>query len=99
MEISYSADVNDLDRPAYDAQAERPDLPIRLRVQPTLLRVKPGKVGGNHKAWAGVSWTLECKDAEEAIAIRDALKSFFLALSRVGPAIVQQGLTQLSQVK
>lgn len=99
MEISYSADVTDLNRPAYEAQAERPDLPIRLRVQPTLLRVKPGAIGGNHKSWPGVSWTLECKDAEEAIAIRDALRSFFLALSRVSPRVIEASLTQLSQMK
>lgn len=99
MEISYSADVIDLDRPAYEAQAERPDVPIRLRVQPTLLRTAPGKAGGNHKSWPGVSWTLECKDAEEAIAIRDALRSFFLALSKVGPKVVETGLTRLSLMK
>lgn len=99
MEVSYSADVADLDRAAYEAQAERPDLPIRLRVQPTLLRSKPGQIGGNHKSWPGVSWTLECKDAEEAIAIRDALRTFFLALSRVGPNQVETSLTRLVHLK
>ena len=67
MEITYSADAVDLDRPAYDAQAERPDRPIRLRVQPTLLRVRQGETVGNHRSWTGVSWTLECATAEEAI--------------------------------
>lgn len=93
MEISYSADVPDLDRPAVEAKAERPDRPIRLRVQPTLLRVKAGATLGNHRSWPGVSWTLECQTAEEAIAVRRALQAFFAALAQHGPAVVERALT------
>lgn len=93
MEVTYSADAVDLDAPAYEAQTERPDRPIRLRVQPTLLRVKPGETVGNHQAWPGVSWTLECQGAEEAIAIREALRVFFATIADRGSAEVRNLLT------
>lgn len=93
MEITYSADAIDRDRPAYEAQAERPDRPLRLRVQPTLLRQKPGQTVGLHRSWSGVSWAVECQTAEEAISIRQALQAFFAALAAFGPAAVERALT------
>ena len=99
MEITYSADAVDLDRPAYDAQAERPDRPIRLRVQPTLLRVRQGETVGNHRSWTGVSWTLECATAEEAIEVRDALGNFFNTLSVYGGRKLATILTDVLPVQ
>lgn len=99
MEITYSADAVDLDRPAFEAQAERPDSPIRLRVQPTLLRVRPGETGGNHRSWSGVSWAIECQTAEEAIAVRKALEAFFGALGRQGAVAVEAALTAKAVVQ
>jgi len=93
MDVTYSADAVDLDRPAYEAQAERPDRAIRLRLQPTLLRVKAGQTLGNHRSWSGVSWTLECQTAEEAIAVRLALEAFFGALGVHGADAVRTALT------
>ncbi len=95
MEINYSAETQDIDKPAFEAQAERPDKPLRIRVQPTLLRIKPGSETGSHQAWPGVSWTLECKDAEEAIAVREGLRLFFSVVATFGPIAVQQDLTTL----
>jgi hypothetical protein len=93
MDISYSADPTDIDRPAFEAQAERPDRPIRLRIQPTLLRVKPGGNLGNHRSWSGVSWTLECPTAEEVVTVRLALQAFFAALAKHGAVAVEKALT------
>lgn len=93
MEITYSADAVDLDKPAYEAQAERPDRPIRLRIQPTLLRVRPGQTTGNHSSWSGVSWTLECPTAEDAIAVRKALQMFFAAVAQDGAETIGNLLT------
>ena len=93
MDVTYSANARDLDRPAFEAHAERPNRPIRLRLQPTLLRVKAGQTLGNHRSWSGVSWTLECQTAEEAIAVRLALEAFFAALGVHGAAAVEAALT------
>lgn len=87
MEITYSAETVDLDAPAHLAAADRPGKPVRLRVQPTLLR------GENYQAWAGVSWTADCPTAADAIAVRDALRAFFLALEHYGAEAVQKALT------
>jgi hypothetical protein len=92
MKIDYSAEVLDLDQFALEAQQERPERPVRLRVQPTLLRQPEGDAA-NHRAWPGVSWTLECQDAAEAIAVRKALEVFFTAIAQHGPRAVEKALT------
>jgi hypothetical protein len=92
MEISYSADVPELDQFAIEAEQERPERPLRLRVQPTLLRQSSGEAG-NHRGWPGVSWTLECQDAAEAIGVRKALEAFFTAIAQHGPGAVEKALT------
>lgn len=94
MEVTYSAAAaQNLDQPAFAAQAERPDRPLRLRVQPTLLRQVPGESVGNHRSWSGVSWTLECENAEEAISVRVALQAFFSAIAQHGAERVEKALT------
>ena len=93
MEVTYSADAIDIDKPAFEAQQERPDRPLRLRIQPTLLRVTQGETVGNHRSWTGVSWTLECRTAEEAIGVRVALEAFFAAVAHHGTAAVEKALT------
>jgi hypothetical protein len=99
MEITYSADVVDIDSPAFAAQAERPDRPLRLRIQPTLLRVLPGETTGNHRSWSGVSWTLECPTAADAIEVRNALQAFFEACAQHGASRVEHALTASLQKK
>lgn len=93
MEISSSQDVMDLDQAAFEAQAERPTRPLRLRIQPTLLRLKTGQTTANHLSWPGVSWTLECQNAEETILVRQAMTAFFAALAQHGAEAVEKALT------
>lgn len=96
--IEYSAEVPSeaqLDQPVYAAQQERPDQPIKLRIQPTLLRVPAGSTRSNHQAWTGLSWNLDCATAAEAIAVRKALAAFFAAIGAEGPEVVRQALTPL----
>ena len=99
MEIKYSADVVDLDKPALDAQAERPGQTVRLRIQPTLVRLRPGDVTPNHRAWSGVSWSLECPTALDAIAVRQALQVFFQAIAQQGAEQIQTILTAAMQTE
>ena len=84
MIASYSRDVEGIDQPVYDAAAERPGKPIRVRIQPSLYRVKPG--GGEQTSWAKVSWLVECESAEEVIALREAMREFFDTVTAVGAA-------------
>jgi hypothetical protein len=91
MEQTYSADVDHIDEPIEEAAAERTQVgeSIRIRVQPSIYR----RVLGQHRMWAGVSWTIDCATVEEAVALREALRVFFEALARDGPELVTRHLT------
>lgn len=87
MEISYAADTEQIDAAIREMAAEQVDGIVRLRVQPTVRR------SGNYVSWPGVSWLVTCQDADEAIAVREALRAFFVAVGQRGPAAVTQLLT------
>lgn len=99
MDVSYSAGWRDVDQPAHDAAAERPNRPVRLRIQPTLLRASAGKPMGNHKSWQGVSWSIECRSAQEAIEVRKAMQAFFTAIGVHGAPAVEKALTAAARIK
>lgn len=54
--------------------------PLRVRVQPDIYN----HVGGVYKTWNGVSWTIECEDAEEVKRLREGLADFFKAFGGDG---------------
>lgn len=89
MLSDFSRDLADPDQPVKDAAAERPGAPIKIRVQPAILRRN-----GQYKGWADVRWTLDCDSPAEALAVRDAMQLFFETLSRVGPKRVGKLLTE-----
>jgi hypothetical protein len=92
MQTSYSADVDHIDEPLQDADAERKaGETIRIRVQPSLFR----RTLGQHRMWAGVSWTVDCQTMDEAIALREAMRAFFEAAARIGPQRLQAALDGL----
>lgn len=92
MEMSYSADVDHIDEPIIEAAGERKDgESIRVRVQPSIFR----RLLGQHRMWAGVSWTIDCSTVDEAIALRQAMQGFFSAIVRVGPMRVLAALADL----
>lgn len=88
VEINYSADVDHIDEPVIEAEAEQPGKPIRIRIQPSIFRKVEGQQG-QHKSWQGVSWVLECANAKETIQVREALRAFFEAVGREGPRKVK----------
>ena len=89
MQTDYSGDpVFDIDRVIYDAAKERKGRPIRVRLQPTILRTREGEgysaSSGQYKAWKDVRWTIECGTPKEVFQLRDALRAFFKAIGRGG---------------
>ena len=91
--INYSGDAGDLDRSAYAAAAERPGRPVRIRIQPSLFRARDASTpGNNYVGWRGVSWTLECPTAEDAIQVRKAMQAFFAAVRLHGARAVEKAL-------
>lgn len=99
MKLKFSGDVpKDMDQPPYEAAAERPGKPIRVRLQPTLFRKREGRTGGEQQAWPGVSWLFDCQTPEEAIALRDALRLFFVTAAELGPAEVSRRLEEIKRL-
>lgn len=93
MEMSYSADVDHIDEPIEAAAAERREgEPLRIRLQPSIFR----RGVGQHRMWPGVSWTVDCKDVAEAVALREGLRAFFEAMVREGPARIIETLDQMN---
>jgi hypothetical protein len=80
------ADQEQLIRAAFD---ERPGKAVKIRIQPMILR------NGNYSSWKQVRWTLDCDTVTEALAIRDAMRTFFEAMARCGPAAVGAALAKL----
>lgn len=90
MQTSYSADTEHIDEPIEAAARERTTdtQTIRIRIQPSILR----RGLGQHRMWAGVSWTVNCTSVAEAVELRLALKAFFEAMTRDGAAQVTADL-------
>jgi hypothetical protein len=92
VQTTYSATAHELDQPIRDADAERKaGESIRIRLQPTILQ----RVSGQHRMWPRVSWIVDCDSVEEVVALREGLKAFFEASSRVGPGTLATALAQL----
>lgn len=92
MEMSYSADVDHIDEPLELAAAERREgEPLRIRLQPSIFR----RGVSQHRMWPGVSWTVDCRDVAEAVALREGLRAFFEAMIREGPERIIETLENL----
>jgi len=89
MQTEYSGDpVFDVDQPVYEAVKERKGRPIRIRLQPQILRTREGEgyttSSAYYQFWKEVRWTIECGTPKEVFQLRDALRAFFKALGRGG---------------
>ena len=95
MVSEFAQDFADPDQPIRDALTERPGKPVKIRIQPMLLRQVNGR--GQYLSWKQVRWTLDCDTAEEATISRDAMRLFFETLGRCGPEAVRAALTGLAK--
>lgn len=80
MESRYSADIDtdETVREAFEDESR-----IRIRIQPTV----------ENRAWAGVSWRLDCESIEEATDLREAMRVFFALVRDVGaPEVINRML-------
>ncbi len=95
MEITYSANMTQLDRPLkIAAKARVTDLePIRIRLQPSLFR----RDLRQHRHWTGLSWTIDCGDVSEAVGMREALQAFFVRLVQSGPVETKARLERVAE--
>ena len=90
VHVNYSVPT-DQDALVYEAYAERPDKPLRLRVQPDIFRLNRGE-RGRYDAWKGVHWTVELETPGEAVALKDALRLFFAVAEEIGADGVRERL-------
>lgn len=89
MRTVYSADVEHIDEPIEQAMAEmKPGEVLKIRLQPSIWR----RGVSQHRSWAGVSWSVDCENAKEAIDLREGLRAFFEAVQVHGIAAVTRAL-------
>jgi hypothetical protein len=95
MLTAFTRDLTDYRRPLREALRERPGKPLKLRLQPTLLRrTASGQV--QYRAWPGIRWAIEATTVAEATACCEALRAFFHALNTSTPEHVAAQLRALS---
>lgn len=98
MQSEFARDLADPDQPIHDALKERPGKPLKIRIQPMILRTTaPGK-SPQYVGWRDERWTLDCDSVAEAFAVRDAMRAFFETLGRLGPSAVHQALSAINAV-
>lgn len=66
----------------------KPGEVLKIRLQPSIWR----RGVSQHRHWAGVSWSVDCENAKEAIALRDGLRAFFEAVGVHGIQAVTRAL-------
>lgn len=96
MQVKYSVRGPEaLDRIVHEAYAERPDKPVRIRLQPVVYRLdaRGGHAKAMYRSWPDVHWLVECDTAAEAVALRETLKLFFEVLGTAGCEGVRQVLS------
>lgn len=90
LKSSFTRDLADDRQQIEEAFTERNGQPVRLRLQPQVLRAH-----GKYRAWKDVTWTLDCTTPKEVIGIRNAMQVFFRVLAQVGPEAMIKALTAI----
>jgi hypothetical protein len=96
MLSEFVRDQIDPDQAIQEATTERPGKPLRIRLQPQILRQSNGRT--QYQTWKQVRWTLECDSPAEVFATRDAMRAFFEVLGTLGPAAVHRALDVIKAV-
>jgi len=73
---------------------ERPGEPIRIRIQPAIMRQRQ-TTGTGYFAWKRLHFTLEVNDVAEGRGFREALSAFFYVAQQKGIAAVHDALVGL----
>jgi hypothetical protein len=95
LTVAVISSVIPIDQTIEEAARERPGLPIRIRVQPTVLRQAEGKTGTHYASWRNLHWTIEVPDLVEARQLREALSAFFYVAAQRGVAAAHDALLTL----
>lgn len=94
MQAEFYRDLADENQPVREAYDERPGKPIKLRIQPAIFRKNAGP-RGQYRYWTDVVWNVECDTPEEVMALKDAMRAFFTAISQLGPGELEAGLRRM----
>lgn len=90
--MQVTSSIAPIDHPLEQAAIERPGEPLRIRVQPSVMRKAEGKRAGNFQAWKNLHWMIELGDVTEGRAFREALNAFFFVAAQQGIGAVHQAL-------
>lgn len=90
--VQVTSSISPIDKTLEEAAKERPGHPIRVRVQPSLLRHEEGRPTPHYGAWRNLHWMIQLADLAEARAFREALSAFFYAASTQGIGAVHEKL-------
>lgn len=93
MEISTG--LTPIDDPLEQAAKERPGQPLKVRVQPTVLRHESGRKSAHYGSWRNLHWTLSIANVAEARLFREALSAFFFVAEQQGIEVVRACLLDM----
>ena len=93
---TYSRDAAPIDAPIVEVFTTSKGKPLRIRLQPQIYSSDYGRSGG-YVAWAGVYWSVDVADPEEAAGLREALTVFFAQIGTAGVGKVRAALTAIDR--
>lgn len=91
--MRVSSAINPDDSPIIDVMHSRVGLPVKVRIQPAILRkAEKRPTQASYQPWPGLSWVIEMPTLDEVRALREALTTFFWIASRDGIDAVRDRL-------
>jgi len=93
--MRVNSSISPVDQSIIDAIEERPGEPIRIRLQPTVLRFREGDPRASYQAWKDLHWLVELDDLDEVRALREGLAAFFWIAGQHGIGAVRDKLADV----